>query len=491
MKDKSVDIVDTDEKKEHGTNRCPKCGASDVTYNIKKGKLVCNYCYTEFDSSDIEGVEKEAKNLSGEKRTSGTKDIKEGNDVLTLKCSGCGAEVVINTKETMNARCHWCRSILSVNSQIENGAVPDYVLPFKLEKQDAQKNIEEFVKKRQFFANSMFKKEFTTNNIMGVYFPYMLIDANCHVSFVGEGGHVARSYTKVVSRDKDGNERKETFYDIDLHHVERTFDIAIDDLSIESSRDKLDKNNKEKTTNIINAIMPFDTENCVKYEANYLVGYTSEKRDVNVDDLKDKANQSLIDIARYSINSDLKYYDSGVRWETEKLEIKGQQWTSSYLPVWLYSYQDQKKILHYVAVNGRTGETMGSVPMNKAKLVILSIVTFLIAFIIPIILVLLTNRDIDLDMLIHSSPAIYISLVIGIAVSLIFYFSKNSKYRNKGVRHKYEIETKNTISNIKRNDFKTGSLTGESFSTLTGANNYRIVGEYTDVKKNTSENNDK
>ena len=27
--------------------------------------------------------------------------------------------------------------------------------------------------------------------------------------------------------------------------------------------------------------MPFDTENCVKWNANYIKGYTSEKRDVN------------------------------------------------------------------------------------------------------------------------------------------------------------------------------------------------------------------
>ncbi len=32
--------------------------------------------------------------------------------------------------------------------------------------------------------------------------------------------------------------------------------------------------------------MPFDTENCVKWDANYIKGYTSEKRDTNVEELK-------------------------------------------------------------------------------------------------------------------------------------------------------------------------------------------------------------
>jgi hypothetical protein len=60
--------------------------------------------------------------------------------------------------------------------------------------------------------------------------------------------------------------------------VEREFDLTIDGLTVESSVDKLNTGASDKTTNIINSIMPFDTENCVKWNANYLKGYTSEKR---------------------------------------------------------------------------------------------------------------------------------------------------------------------------------------------------------------------
>ena len=82
---------------------------------------------------------------------------------------------------------------------------------------------------------------------------------------------------------------------------------------------------------------------------------------------------------------------------------------------------------------------------------------------------------------------LFICLIIGLAVSFGFYFSKKSKYRNKGVRHKYEAETKNEISNIKRKDNLVETLTRESFSTLTGANNHRIVGEYVDLKKDSTD----
>jgi hypothetical protein len=64
-------------------------------------------------------------------------------------------------------------------------------------------------------------------------------------------------------------------------------------------------------------------------------------------------------------------YDRGVRWEQESLDVHGTRWVSMYLPVWLYSYHQPGKnggMLHYIAVNGRTGETMGSVPVQQWKL---------------------------------------------------------------------------------------------------------------------------
>lgn len=467
MEDKEVKVIDTSNN--NGSNRCPNCGVSDVTYDINKKKLICNYCHTEFEPQEVEGIEKEAKNLNEEVRGSGTHDINaNASDIITIKCDGCGAEIVINTKESINARCHWCRSILSINSQVENGIVPDMILPFSLSKEEAKKKIEEFVNKRKFFGNPQFKYEFTTDNIIGVYFPYMLVDANCRGSFRGQGGHLANTYTKPTYSE-NGN-KTETVYDIDIYNVEREFDLAVDDLSIESSLDKLDKNNKNKTTNVINSIMPFDTENCTKYQANYLVGYNSERRDVNVSTLERKVEQEVRDIARFSLNNDLSFYDCGVRWDEENLVFNGKQWVSAYLPVWLYSYQDKRKVLHYVAVNGRTGETMGSVPMNKIRLTGLSLLIMLLFIIIPII------GNVDQGMFV-------LSLISGFLISTVFYSAKRSKYRNKEARHKYEKETKRELTNIKRTDKKVRTKVSSSIKNISGKNNEVIKGERIEVVK--------
>ena len=95
----------------------------------------------------------------------------------------------------------------------------------------------------------------------------------------------------------------------------------------------------------------------------------------NIENLKPVIERQSKDIARFSANDSLKEYDRGVAWTNEHLDLKGQMWKSAYLPVWLYSYQQvngNHKMIHYVAVNARTKEVMGSVPIHMPILLGLS-----------------------------------------------------------------------------------------------------------------------
>lgn len=449
-------IVKTDEGAKDGQNKCPKCGSTDIATNINTGKLKCAYCRFEFEPEKVTGLEENISNLHGEILGSGAQDIvADTNDIMTFKCSSCGSEVVIDTSEATHARCHWCRSTLSVNQQIPNGAIPDVVLPFTVKKEDAKAEIEKFVGKRKFFANSKFKQEFTTDNIMGVYFPYMIVDVNAHSNLTGQGEHLVKRYYSG-----SGDDRK-VYYDADLYDVEREFDVTIEGLTVESSADKLNKQASDKTTNIINAIMPFDIENSVKWDANYLKGFTSEKRDTNIEELRPLVDRQAKDIARFAANETLEHYDRGVAWSNESLSVKGQQWKAAYLPVWLYSYQEikgDKKLLHYVAVNARTKETMGSVPINMGKLILMSILVEILSFFAMV------NIEFEGN-------------VIFLTLGFIFFFIMYSKYRNQAARHKHELETKKTMDNLRSVDNYITRRTGLRNSRMTGANNTSVSGQ--------------
>jgi hypothetical protein len=75
-------------------------------------------------------------------------------------------------------------------------------------------------------------------------------------------------------------------------------------------------------------------------------------------------------VARGAAHPSVTQYDRGVRWESEHMNVKGTRWTAVLLPVWLYGFVEKKRgreVTHYLAVNGRTGVTMGSVPINTRK----------------------------------------------------------------------------------------------------------------------------
>jgi ribosomal protein S27E len=174
--------IDTSAKElQDGVNRCPKCGSTEIRQKPGTDMLVCLYCRNQWSSTRVEeefGLGEGIDQLAGTIVASGAQDIEaDSSSLMTFKCTGCGAEVIVNTENAMTARCHWCRHVLGVNEQIPNGAVPDAVLSFHVRKDDAVARIRQFVAKRQLFALKEFKEQFTPENVLGVYLPYMIFDA--------------------------------------------------------------------------------------------------------------------------------------------------------------------------------------------------------------------------------------------------------------------------------------------------------------------------
>lgn len=359
-----------------GLNRCPKCGATDIRPKLGTDLLVCQYCRHTWDGARVEeayGFGAGLAELRGTVIASGARNIQaDANSLMSFKCSGCGAEVTINTDSAMTARCHWCRHVFGVNEQVANGAVPDAVLPFHIDKQDAVARIRQFVGKRRLFALKAFKQQFTPENVVGVYLPYMIIDGNVSASVTGVGEITTRTYTQGTEKNK------KTYYDADIYAVKRQVEFTVDDLPLESSSERGNLDSRVTTNNIINTILPFDTKNAVQWNASYLSGFSSERRDSNIEQLRPRLEDQLLSIARAQVERSVSRYDRGVRWEREQLEVHGTRWVSMYLPVWLYSYHQPGRnggLLHYIAVNGRTGETMGSVPVQQWKLLLAALVT--------------------------------------------------------------------------------------------------------------------
>ena len=358
-----------------GLNRCPRCGATEIQLRPSAGLLICLFCRHEWSEARLDTVidNGDLTALRGTTVGSGAADIDDAVDVLmTMKCGGCGAQIVINTSEQMGSRCHWCRHLLTVNEQVPNGAVPDAVLPFKLTRDEAIARIRQFAGKRKLFAARRFVRGFTAEDVVGVYLPYMVVDGNVSAAVAGHGEVETRRYVRGTEKNK------RTYYDADVYEVHRQVDFTVDDLTLESSSERADMNTSVNTNNVINTIQPFDTENALRWNASYLTGFTSEKRDSDIAELQPELEHRLLSIARHQVEPSVQRYDRGVRWERERLDVHGTRFVSMYLPVWLYSHKDDrggkgKGMIHYIAVNGRTGEVMGSIPVSHGRLLALAV----------------------------------------------------------------------------------------------------------------------
>lgn len=438
-------IIDTSNL-DDGQTKCEACGSTDIALNVATGMLRCNFCRHEQEGATFEKAIDDIRNLTGQVIGSGAANIEAStDDVLTFKCGSCSAEVIVDTSESMQARCHWCRNTLSVNEQIPNGAVPDKVLPFSTNKEAAQGEIKKFVNKRQFFAHPTFKEEFVTDNVMGVYLPYMVIDANVQGQFSGLGEVELRRWTETRTVGT-GDKRRTvvtTYYDADRYNIGRDFDMTVEGLTIESNTEKLNLGSTDKTNNVVNAIKPFEMDKAMKWDANYMTGYTAEKRDTNVDDLRGLVDVKITDIARHNILNSVRQYNRGIKWQSENIDVVGKQWKAAYLPIWLYSYQHVNKSIHYVAVNGQNLKTMGSVPIHTTKLLLFSLFVGLIVGVLGMLGAAAIFEDID--------P--WIGAVVGFLLGAILQYSMTqSKYRNKGARYEHERDAVAHIHNMKSSD---------------------------------------
>ena len=228
--------------------------------------------------------------------------------------------------------------------------------------------------------------------------------------------------------------------------------------------------------------MPFDTENCIQFNATYMKDYTYEKRDLDIRNIETKVKVQVHDIARKQLNVSLQQYDRGVRWDREEMNFVGNQWLTAYLPVWLYSYQDKKGMLHYVAINGRTGETVGSIPFDKTKLLLTLLLVFggsvLLGFVTGFLLSIFFSVGLGIF-------NFFILSGIGFVAALILFIVEDYKYSNLvWKRHHYENETKYGLKYLHNVDEKIDHIHKTYSHSVKGANNKNnLVGEFVPIQK--------
>lgn len=332
---------------------CASCGGT-LVYAPEKQKLYCTKCET---TKDIEFVPYKEKVL-WENRNKGVRVNNMPNKQKKhLKCPNCGADVEINHLE-FSKKCAYCNSslvgVMSEETQIDQ---PDGIIPFKLSKQQSASLFTQGVKKK-FFVPNAFKKAIPVENIKGFYIPSFSFDAKSKSTYTGV---LEKDYKY---RDSDGDTHTRTVTKpISGSHSATHTDVVVESSSLLNQVQMTD-------------ILPYNMKQVVEYKNEFILGYTVEQYEHNVEQCKQMGNRIMEDVIKKQILRGYSY-DRVVSFNLNA-NFSEEKYSYYLLPVYNCKFNYKNKEYN-TFMNGESGKVGGGFPISALKVtltIILSILLF-------------------------------------------------------------------------------------------------------------------
>jgi ribosomal protein S27E len=296
-------------------------------------------------------------------------------EALQVTCSGCGSVVVFTPPEVAGA-CSFCgMTIVAQPKAADPMIAPDGVLPVKVTKDAAQKEVREWISSRWFAPNAL-QKMAQQEGIAGVYLPFWTYAADTASQYSGARGVHYWETEYFTTQDSNGNQVQES------RQVMRT---AWSNASGQVGRkfsDLLVPATKSVNEQRLDALEPWDLPSLCAYEPEYLAGFKAQRYQIELPDGFEKAKR----IMERQIEQDVRKDIGGDEQRINQVNTQTSNETFQHLllPVWIGAYRFQGKVFQ-VVVNARTGEVQGERPYSAMKITLL---VFGIIFLILILWVM-------------------------------------------------------------------------------------------------------
>ena len=345
--------------------QCPAC-TGPLHFVGSSGKLECDYCGSKFDVAEIEALyaEKEQKAAEAQKAAEEKQersrasspdsgwDTSElgsdwGSDAAGMKsysCPSCGAELICD-ETTAATACPYCGNPSVVPGQFSGSLKPDYILPFKLSKDDAVKALKAHYKGKPFLPRT-FTQENHVQEIKGVYVPFWMFDGEAEGS---------AQYEATRSRCYRSGEYEVT--ETDHFDVFREGSIAFSKVPVDASSKMPD--------DYMDSIEPFDYKDLKTFSTAYLPGFLADKYDVSAEESAQRADTRCEGTLVAALADTAEGYDICTP-VSQDIHLRRGKVHYALLPVWMLSTKwDGKNYLF--AMNGQTGKLVGDLPTSVGK----------------------------------------------------------------------------------------------------------------------------
>ncbi len=326
--------------------KCPCCGGG-IEFDSDIQKMKCPYCDTEFEMEALAAYDEDLKadrddDMSWE--TAAGSDWQEGEaDGLRIYvCESCGGEIVGD--ETLAATaCPFCDNPVVMKGQFAGDLKPDYVIPFKLDKEAAKAALRKHYEGKRLLPK-VFKKENHIDEIKGIYVPFWLFDTDADANL-----------RYKATRVRTWSDSNYYYTETSFFSVRRAGTIGFERVPVDGSV-KMDDA-------LMESLEPFNFKDAVDFQTAYLSGYLADRYDVDSEKSIERANVRIKKSTENTFASTVQGYATIVP-EATNIQLKNGKAKYALYPVWLLNTKWRGN--QYVfAMNGQTGKMAGNLPMDK------------------------------------------------------------------------------------------------------------------------------
>ncbi|MBR3738236.1 MAG: DUF2225 domain-containing protein [Eubacterium sp.] len=329
--------------------KCPNCGGS-VEFDSSAQKMKCPYCDSEFDVEALKSMderldETEPDSFSWDENSNSQWEEADASQMNVFVCKSCGGEIVVD-ENTAATACPYCDNPVVLAGRLSQTLKPDFVIPFKLDKNQAKDALKKYTKNKKFAPN-IFKTQNKLDEIKGLYVPFWLFDSNANAA-------VSYNATRTTTwRDKNYRYTKTDHYD-----VFRSGTMRFENIPVDGSTKMPDE--------LMESIEPFNFSEAVDFQTAYLSGYLADKYDVSMENSIGRANERIKTSCEDALENTVSGYES-VMVKSSSVQTSDGVAKYALYPVWIIHtlYKGEKLTF---ALNGQTGKITGNIPVSKAKL---------------------------------------------------------------------------------------------------------------------------
>ncbi len=325
--------------------KCPCCGAG-LKFDGGAQELVCEYCDNKFSVEQLEQLaeaERDEKNTSEPEWSDYTGTETEGEQTAFI-CQSCGAALV-GDDTMMATECPYCGNPAIIKERVSGALRPDYIIPFRLDRQAAKDTLKKFYKGKLLLPRA-FKSENCIDKLQGVYVPFWLFDCNAD-------GTVHFNATRV-STWRSGDYR----YTKTSHFlVIRGGHMAFEKIPVDAS-EKMDDS-------YMDSLEPFDYRDLTDFGTAYLSGFLADRFDVSAKDSAPRASRRVKQSLEDSLRSTVHGYASVTTRSTD-IHTSDSQVKYAMLPVYILNTKYKGKP-YFFAMNGQTGKFVGKLPISWGR----------------------------------------------------------------------------------------------------------------------------